>query len=99
MHISLFQSTSYPLRAAGNAVIVKPSEVTPLSGELFCRALASSLPEGVLQVVQGDGKIGEQLVSSDDIHMAAAEVKEAADAVLDIQTLSIAKEVALCPNL
>ena len=60
-----------PALAAGNAVIVKPSEVTPLSGELFCRALASSLPEGVLQVVQGDGKIGEQLVSSDDIHMVA----------------------------
>lgn len=60
-----------PALAAGNTVIVKPSEVTPLSGELFCRALASSLPEGVLQVVQGDGKIGEQLVSSDDIHMVA----------------------------
>ncbi|KAL7446209.1 hypothetical protein ACHAXM_010312 [Skeletonema potamos] len=60
-----------PALAAGNTVIVKPSEVTPLSGELFCRALASTLPEGVLQVVQGDGKIGEQLVSSDDIHMVA----------------------------
>mmetsp|Transcript_5770 Transcript_5770/g.9731 ORF Transcript_5770/g.9731 Transcript_5770/m.9731 type:complete len:476 (+) Transcript_5770:46-1473(+) len=60
-----------PALAAGNTVIVKPSEVTPRSGELFCRALASSLPEGVLQVVQGDGKTGEQLISSDDIHMVA----------------------------
>ena len=60
-----------PALVAGNTVIVKPSEVTPLSGALFCRALASCLPEGVLQVVQGDGKTGEQLISSDDIHMVA----------------------------
>ena len=56
---------------AGNAVIVKPSEHTPLSGAMYCAALASTLPEGVLQVVQGDGTVGEQLVSSDDVHMVA----------------------------
>ena len=56
---------------AGNTVIVKPSEVTPLTGEMFCHALASKLPDGVLQVVQGDGKTGEQLVSHDGIHMVA----------------------------
>jgi succinate-semialdehyde dehydrogenase/glutarate-semialdehyde dehydrogenase len=60
-----------PALVAGNAVIVKPSEVTPLSGVHLCRALASALPEGVLQVAQGDGKLGEQLISSDDIHMVA----------------------------
>lgn len=58
-----------PALAAGNAVIVKPSEVTPLSGALYCKMLASTLPEGVLQVVQGDGSVGEQLVASEDIHM------------------------------
>lgn len=52
-------------------MIVKPSEVTPLSGALYCSALASALPEGVLQVVQGDGTVGEQLVSSEDVHMVA----------------------------
>jgi len=60
-----------PALASGNTVVVKPSEVTPLSGALYCKALASALPEGVLQVVQGDGSVGEQLVSSDDIHMVA----------------------------
>lgn len=60
-----------PALAAGNAVIVKPSEVTPLTGALYCSALASALPEGVLQVVQGDGQVGEQLVSSEDVHMIA----------------------------
>jgi len=60
-----------PALASGNTVIVKPSEVTPLTGALLCSALASALPEGVLQVVQGDGGVGEQLVSSEDVHMVA----------------------------
>ena len=60
-----------PALASGNTVIVKPSEVTPLTGALYCSAFASVLPEGVLQVVQGDGAVGEQLVSSEDVHMVA----------------------------
>ena len=60
-----------PALAAGNSVIVKPSEVTPFCGALVCRALAEVLPERVLQVVQGDGGVGEQLVMSDDVHMVA----------------------------
>lgn len=60
-----------PALAAGNTVIVKPSEVTPLTGAMYTSTLASALPEGVLQVVQGDGDVGEQLVSSEDVHMVA----------------------------
>mmetsp|Transcript_18957 Transcript_18957/g.39960 ORF Transcript_18957/g.39960 Transcript_18957/m.39960 type:complete len:473 (-) Transcript_18957:110-1528(-) len=60
-----------PALASGNTVIVKPSEVTPLTGAMYTSALASALPEGVLQVVQGDGQVGEQLCSSEDIHMVA----------------------------
>ena len=47
---------------AGNAVILKPSEVTPfsglLAGELFQEA---GLPEGLLQVLTGDGETGAAL--------------------------------------
>lgn len=60
-----------PALAAGNTVIVKPSEVTPLCGYLVCKALSETLPDGVLQVVQGDGCIGEQLVTNDGVHMVA----------------------------
>eukprot|EP00585_Thalassiosira_rotula_P012179 CAMPEP_0196141260 /NCGR_PEP_ID=MMETSP0910-20130528/9318_1 /TAXON_ID=49265 /ORGANISM="Thalassiosira rotula, Strain GSO102" /LENGTH=471 /DNA_ID=CAMNT_0041402373 /DNA_START=29 /DNA_END=1444 /DNA_ORIENTATION=+ len=60
-----------PALVAGNAVILKPSEVTPVTGAMYCEALASALPEGVLQVVQGDGDVGSQLVDSKDIHMVA----------------------------
>jgi succinate-semialdehyde dehydrogenase/glutarate-semialdehyde dehydrogenase len=49
--------------AAGNAAVVKPSELTPLTGawveELFRRAGA---PPGLVRVVQGDGDVGEELV-------------------------------------
>lgn len=50
---------------AGNAVVIKPSELTPLVGlkigEVFKRA---GLPEGLLQVVTGDGKTGAALVEA-----------------------------------
>ena len=53
-----------PALAAGNTVIVKPAEATPLTarriGEL---ALEAGLPEGVLQVVPGEGPVaGRRLV-------------------------------------
>jgi len=60
-----------PALAAGNAVIVKPSEVTPLTGALLTNAIAKALPVGTLQLLQGDGVVGEQLVSSPDVHMVA----------------------------
>jgi succinate-semialdehyde dehydrogenase/glutarate-semialdehyde dehydrogenase len=51
---------------AGNAVVLKPSELTPLVGmkigEVFARA---GLPEGVLEVVTGDGSTGAALVEAD----------------------------------
>lgn len=50
---------------AGNAVVLKPSELTPLVGvrigEVFKRA---GLPEGLLQIVTGDGKTGAALTEA-----------------------------------
>ncbi|MCA1614569.1 MAG: aldehyde dehydrogenase family protein [Acidobacteria bacterium] len=50
---------------AGNAVVLKPSELTPLTGlkvgEVFARA---GLPEGVLEIVTGDGSTGAALVEA-----------------------------------
>ncbi|MFN8222731.1 MAG: aldehyde dehydrogenase family protein [Gaiellales bacterium] len=50
--------------AAGNAVVLKPSEATPLSGaaieQLFVEAGA---PPGLVRVIQGDRSVGEALVS------------------------------------
>lgn len=58
-----------PALAAGNAVIVKPAELTPLTavrlGEL---ALAAGLPEGLFQVITGSGSVvGQRFVSHPDV--------------------------------
>ena len=48
---------------AGNAVVLKPSEVTPFSGLLLEEIFAAvGLPEGVFTVVTGDGETGAALV-------------------------------------
>ncbi len=51
-----------PALATGNCVVVKPSEQTPATGQLYAEiALRAGLPRGVLNLVQGDGAIGASL--------------------------------------
>jgi succinate-semialdehyde dehydrogenase/glutarate-semialdehyde dehydrogenase len=50
---------------AGNAVLLKPSEVTPYSGKLVGDLFAAAgLPDGVLQVLLGDGETGAALTAA-----------------------------------
>jgi aldehyde dehydrogenase len=54
-----------PALAAGNAVILKPAEQTPVSIMVFAELIADLLPPGVLNVVQGFGvEAGKPLASS-----------------------------------
>lgn len=53
-----------PALMTGNAVVLKPSEYTPLSSRWLADRLAAELPEGVIQVVQGDGAIGAALLEA-----------------------------------
>jgi succinate-semialdehyde dehydrogenase/glutarate-semialdehyde dehydrogenase len=49
--------------AAGNAAVLKPSELTPLSGAWVERVFAEAgAPPGLVRVVQGDGAVGDALV-------------------------------------
>jgi succinate-semialdehyde dehydrogenase/glutarate-semialdehyde dehydrogenase len=51
--------------AAGNAVVLKPSEITPFVGLALAKLFADAgLPENVFQVVTGDGSTGAALVDS-----------------------------------
>jgi aldehyde dehydrogenase len=51
--------------AAGNAVVIKPAEQTPVSIMAFVELVADLLPEGVVNVVQGFGvEAGKPLASS-----------------------------------
>jgi betaine-aldehyde dehydrogenase len=58
-----------PALAAGNTVVLKPAELTPLTAlELEKLALAAGLPRGVLNVVVGPGRVvGERLVEHPDV--------------------------------
>jgi betaine-aldehyde dehydrogenase len=53
-----------PAIAAGNTMVLKPSETTPVSTLLLAEILAEYLPPGVLNVVCGDRETGRALVSS-----------------------------------
>lgn len=59
-----------PALMAGNSVILKPSEETPLVAELFINTLNKVLPKNVLQLAQGDKTLGQALVAA-DINMVA----------------------------
>ena len=53
---------SAPALAAGNAMVFKPSEVTPLTTPKLAEIyLEAGVPPGVFNVVQGDGTVGEML--------------------------------------
>jgi len=57
-----------PALMAGNAVVIKPSEVTPGSAVLGAElAQAAGLPAGVLQVVTGYGETGQHLIELADM--------------------------------
>ena len=59
-----------PALVAGNSVVLKPSEETPLVAELFVKTLNKVLPKNVLQIAHGDGETGKALVDA-DINMVA----------------------------
>jgi acyl-CoA reductase-like NAD-dependent aldehyde dehydrogenase len=58
-----------PALAAGNTVVLKPAELTPLTAlELERIALEAGLPEGVVNVVAGPGRVcGQRLVEHPEV--------------------------------
>jgi betaine-aldehyde dehydrogenase len=55
-----------PNLIAGNAVVFKPSEETPLCGQKLVDILKKvGLPEGVVNIVHGDGQVGATLVDAE----------------------------------
>jgi len=61
-----------PALAAGNTVVLKPSELTPLSALRLAEITAEILPPGVFNVVTGDGEhAGASLVTHPDVAMVS----------------------------
>jgi betaine-aldehyde dehydrogenase len=63
----------FPALAAGNTVVIKPAEITPLTTILLAQAFADAgLPDGVLTVLLGTGPdAGEALVSHPGVDMVS----------------------------
>ncbi len=61
-----------PALAAGNTVVLKPSEVTPLSTLAFGELLAGILPAGVVNILHGRGnEVGSPLVAHPKVRMVS----------------------------
>ncbi|MGQ7350013.1 aldehyde dehydrogenase family protein [Quadrisphaera oryzae] len=56
---------------AGNTVVHKPSQRSSAPGAAMAALIAAALPPGVLQVVTGDGEVGEALVADDRVDVVA----------------------------
>src|SRR2546429_7715885 len=61
-----------PALAAGNTVVLKPAEFTPITALAFAEICQEiGLPKGVVNIVTGDGRTGEALVEHPDIDKIA----------------------------
>ncbi|MFF8432069.1 aminobutyraldehyde dehydrogenase [Streptomyces sp. NPDC016566] len=84
-----------PALAAGNTVVLKPSDTTPSSATLLARLAAEHLPPGVLNVVCGDRDTGRALVAHPDVRLVAvtgsvrAGQEIAAAAAVDLKRLHL----------
>lgn len=61
----------FPAIAAGNAVIIKPSELTPQTAIMLVDLANHFLPEGVLNLVLGDSSTGKALVAHPKVRMVS----------------------------
>ena len=71
-----------PALVAGNTVILKPSEETPLIAQAYVELLNTTLPPDVLQIVHGDEAQGKALVSADVDLVAFTGSREAGKHIL-----------------
>ncbi|MFF0077613.1 gamma-aminobutyraldehyde dehydrogenase [Streptomyces sp. NPDC005494] len=62
-----------PAVAAGNTIVLKPAEITPLTSLMFAQAATEAgIPDGVINIVSGAGRdAGEHLVAHPDVVMTS----------------------------
>lgn len=67
--MSMPNSHIMPALLAGNAIIFKPSEKTPMCAEIYAQIWTQAgLPDGVMQVVYGSDSLGKALVNNNRIN-------------------------------
>jgi len=80
--VSMPHWTVVPALMAGNSVVLKPSEKTPLVADEYARILGAHLPVDVLQVVHGDEAQGKALVDAEVSLIAFTGSREAGREIL-----------------
>jgi acyl-CoA reductase-like NAD-dependent aldehyde dehydrogenase len=63
--VALPLRTIVPALLAGNAIVFKPSEVTPRCGAILTDLFEGLVPEGLVGLVQGEGDVGAELCAAD----------------------------------
>jgi acyl-CoA reductase-like NAD-dependent aldehyde dehydrogenase len=85
-----------PALAAGNTVVHKPAPETPLSALLFAELLAEAgLPDGVYNLITGDGPTGAALVAHPDVDKIAFTGSSAVGARVAAQAAATLKHVTV----
>ncbi|NGO41834.1 gamma-aminobutyraldehyde dehydrogenase [Streptomyces ureilyticus] len=86
-----------PAVAAGNTVVLKPSELTPLTSVMFAEAAQEAgIPDGVVNIVTGSGPVaGQALVTHPDIAMVSFTGSTAVGRQVAAQAAGLAKRVHL----
>ncbi|MER5223252.1 gamma-aminobutyraldehyde dehydrogenase [Streptomyces flaveus] len=86
-----------PAVAAGNTVVLKPSELTPLTSVMFAEAAQEAgIPDGVINIVTGSGSVaGQALVTHPDIAMVSFTGSTAVGRQVAAQAAGLVKRVHL----
>jgi aminomuconate-semialdehyde/2-hydroxymuconate-6-semialdehyde dehydrogenase len=93
----LFTWKIAPALAAGNTVVAKPSEVTPMTAYLFSKIIAlSTLPKGVLNIIHGTGLgVGSGMTTHPDIKAVSFTGSTATGETIAKLTAPLFKKVSL----
>ncbi|MBF9042779.1 aldehyde dehydrogenase family protein [Rhodobacterales bacterium HKCCE4037] len=86
-----------PALAAGCTMVLKPSEIAPLSGIVFAEIVdAADLPSGVFNMVNGDGPgVGSQLSAHPDVDVVSFTGSTRAGRLISIAAADTIKRVSL----
>ena len=85
-----------PALAAGNTVVLKPAETTPLTALVFAELTAEAgLPPGVFNVVTGAGNTGSLVVTHDDVDKVAFTGSTAVGKLIQSELAGTAKKLTL----
>jgi aldehyde dehydrogenase (NAD+) len=85
-----------PALAAGNTVVLKPAEFTPLTALALAEAcVEAGLPKGVVNIVTGDGDTGAALVAHSDVNKIAFTGSTEVGKLIRVQTAGTGKKLSL----